>query len=158
MSRFVHPATVLKVGLSVVCCLCMTPSTFAGSIVGWGSNRYGQVTPPDGNDFVAIAAGDGHSLALKSDGSLVGWGRSCIEPPDGNDFVAIAAGGVAKRKMLLESHCLALKSNGSIVAWSAPGISGLFPPTGNDFVAIAAGGSYCLALKNDGSIVGWGDK
>jgi len=33
-------------------------------------------TPPAGNDFVAIAAGGAHSLALKSDGSVVGWGNN----------------------------------------------------------------------------------
>ena len=50
---------------------------------------------PAGNDFVAIAAGSVHSLALKSDGSLVGWGYNCYgqtNVPAGNDFVAISAG------------------------------------------------------------------
>ena len=48
-----------------------------------------------GNDFVAIAAGGTHSLALKSDGSIVGWGSNYYgqaSPPAGNNFVAIAAG------------------------------------------------------------------
>ena len=47
-----------------------------GEIYGWGWNDNGQVTVPDGNDFVAIAAGDYHSLALRSDGTLVGWGNN----------------------------------------------------------------------------------
>jgi len=48
------------------------------------------------NDFVAISAGDYYSLALKSDGSIVGWGSNGdgnkATPPEGNDFIAIAAG------------------------------------------------------------------
>ena len=36
-----------------------------GSIVGWGWNFWGQATPPDGNDFSAIAAGDDYSLAIR---------------------------------------------------------------------------------------------
>jgi len=80
--------------------------------VGWGSDLYGRTRSPDGNDFVAIAAGKMHSLALKSDGSIVGWGDKTwhrqARPPDGNDFVAIAAG---------KYHSLALRSNGSIVGW-----------------------------------------
>jgi len=43
----------------------MIQSTFAGSIIGWGSNDYGEATPPDGNDFVAIAAGYNNSLAIR---------------------------------------------------------------------------------------------
>ncbi|MBP7934824.1 MAG: PKD domain-containing protein [Phycisphaerae bacterium] len=82
-----------------------------GSIVGWGSNRNGQASPPAGNVFVAIAAGGWHSLALKADGSIVGWGYNGYgqaSPPAGNDFVAIAAGAY---------HSLALKADGSIVGW-----------------------------------------
>jgi hypothetical protein len=60
---------------------------------------------PDGNDFVAISAGYGHSLALKSDGSIVGWGYNSFgqaTPPNGNDFVAVVAG---------DRHGLAIKRN-----------------------------------------------
>ena len=75
----------------------------SGSLVGWGYNDHGQADSPDGNDFVAIAAGWIHSLALVSDGTIVGWGYNYYgqaDAPDGNDFVAIAAGKL---------HSLALK-------------------------------------------------
>lgn len=51
--------------------------------------------PPDGNDFVAISTGSSHSLALKEDGSIVGWGSDYYgqtTPPAGHGFTAIAAG------------------------------------------------------------------
>jgi len=51
--------------------------------------------PPAGSDFIAIAAGREHSLAVKSDGSVVGWGRNDYgqaTAPAGNNFIAIAAG------------------------------------------------------------------
>ncbi|NOX97874.1 MAG: hypothetical protein GXO98_07460, partial [Nitrospirae bacterium] len=66
---------------------------------------------PAGNDFTAIAAGDFHSLVLKADGSLVGWGWNNYgqtDVPAGNDFTAIAAGG---------DRSLALKADGSLVEW-----------------------------------------
>jgi len=51
--------------------------------------------------FVAISAGPCYSLALKEDGSIVGWGakhpihecNQVSDIPAGNDYVAIAAGG-----------------------------------------------------------------
>ncbi len=51
--------------------------------------------PPDGNDFVAISAGEYYSLALKKDGSIVSWSTDYLSqatPPDGNDFIAVATG------------------------------------------------------------------
>ncbi|MHC4069960.1 MAG: hypothetical protein ACYSR8_10380 [Planctomycetota bacterium] len=107
-------------------------------------NEYGQAEPPDGNDFIVIAAGSEsyHSLALKSDGSIVGWGQNPyhgqVDPPDGNDFIAIAAGS---------SHSLALKSDGSIVGWGRNNRGQAEPPEGNDFIAIAAGFKYSLAIR-----------
>ena len=94
--------------VSFFCILTVSPAAlFANSIVGWGWNDSGQATPPDGNNFIAIAAGGAHSLALKSDGSIVTWGGQ-TKVPDGNNFIAIAAG---------KGHSLALKSDGSIVGW-----------------------------------------
>jgi hypothetical protein len=46
-----------------------------------------------GSDYVDISAGCYHSLALKSDGSLVGWGHNNYGQidnlPIGNNFVEI---------------------------------------------------------------------
>ncbi|MDY0150656.1 MAG: FlgD immunoglobulin-like domain containing protein [Candidatus Cloacimonas sp.] len=117
---------------------------------------------PAGNDFIAIAGGGWHSVALKSDGSLVAWGWNDYgqcNVPTGNDYVAIAAGGY---------HSVALRSNGTLVVWGANDYGQCNVPQGNDFVAIAAGGdddgylpeqglSFSLALKSDGSVVAWGN-
>jgi len=120
----------------------------AGSVVGWG----GGVVP--GNDFVAVAVdgdiGGDHWLALRSDGSLVGWGWNRYgeaDVPAGNDFVAIAVG---------RHYCLALRSDGSLVAWGRNDYGEADVPPGSDFVAIAAGAHHCLALRSDGSLVAWG--
>ena len=61
--------------------------------------------PPEGTDFVAIAAGGHHSLALKEDGSIVGWGDNYYGqagPVTGSGFIAISAGA---------EHSLALKED-----------------------------------------------
>jgi len=137
--------------LLAVCLVCMVQPAFGGSIISWGVSQ-----AIDGNDYIAIAAGEFHSLALKKDASVVGWGNNGFGqagPPDGNNYKAIAAGAF---------HSLALKKDGSIVGWGANidwngnPCGQATPPAGDAFIAIAAGPWHSLALKRDGSIVGWG--
>ena len=103
-------------------------------------------------DFVAVAAGDWHSLALRRDGSVACWGRNhrSQAPPAGvdGDFVAIAAG---------ERHSLALRHDGTIAYWGWNGTNDTnqAPPAGG-FVAIAAGSIHSLALRRDGTVACWG--
>ncbi len=66
----------------------------AGSIISWGAIAFDSKVL-DATDFIAISAGSSHTLALKSDGSIVGWGLNWAGlalPPEGNNFIAIAAG------------------------------------------------------------------
>jgi uncharacterized repeat protein (TIGR01451 family) len=97
------------------------------------------------NDVVAIAAGLGHSLALKRDGTVVVWGDSRLGqlrvPAGLNDVVAIAAGGF---------HSLALKRDGTVVAWGGNAVGQLDVPAGlSNVTAIAAGLTHSLALVSD---------
>lgn len=51
--------------------------------------------PAELTDLKLMSASSSHTLALKADGSIVGWGWNeygQAAPPAGNDFVAIAAG------------------------------------------------------------------
>lgn len=122
-----------------------------GRLRAWGWNEDGQCDVPAGDNFVDIAAGLYHSVALRGDGSLVGWGRY-DGVPRGNDFVDIAAG---------EKHSVMLKKDGSLVARGHTEDSNQFGqlniPIGlNDVVAIEAGEFHTVALRKDGSVVAWG--
>jgi len=130
-------------------------ASFNGNdIVGWGDNAYGQATVPFGlTDFIAIAAGGLHNLALKSDGTVLAWGWNNYGqtnvPSDLTDVVAIAAG---------EVHSLALKSDGTVVAWGYNDHGETDIPSGlTNVVAIGAGQFHSLARKSDGTFVGWGN-
>ena len=86
--------------------------------------------------MVAIAAGADDSLALKADGTVVGWGVNAYGEttiPSGlSNVVAVAAG---------EYHSLALKADGTVVGWGFNGDGETAIPVGlNNVVAIAAGG------------------
>jgi hypothetical protein len=104
------------------------------------------------NPQAAIAGGGGHSLGLKSDGSIVAWGSNEVGqisvPSPNTDFAAVTAGG---------NHSLGLKSDGSILAWGHNDYDQTAVPSPNaDFVAVAAGWEHSLGLKSDGRIVAWG--
>ena len=129
-----------------------------GAIVAWGYNGYGQLNVPAPNaDFIAVAAGEMHSLGLKADGSVVAWGSDsphddhgqCNVPAPNTDFIAIAAGWY---------HSVGLKADGTIVTWGSNfhGETNL-PAPNTGFVDIAAGEFHNLGLKSDGSIVAWGN-
>jgi hypothetical protein len=112
--------------------------------------------PPAGNDFIKVVAGAYHSLALKSNGEVVGWGldengNTVVPIGETNNFIDIAA----------ERSSFAIRADGSILHW------GLFesqftPPAGNDFIKISAYAgllSYsgvAMALRSNGEIVVWG--
>ncbi|WP_138753957.1 S-layer homology domain-containing protein [Paenibacillus sinopodophylli] len=101
-----------------------------------------------------IAAGANHSLLLKPNGTVVGWGRNNsgqVSIPDHlTDVISIAAG---------IEHSLALKSDGTVVAWgNNEGGATTIPDdlAEGGVIAIAAGRSSSLALKSDGAVVAWG--
>jgi hypothetical protein len=92
----------------------------------------------------AIAAGYWHTVALKSDGTVVAWGNSANGQTDVSAGLrgvrAIAAGFL---------HTVALKRDGTVVAWGDNLYGQTDVPAGlRSIMAIAAGGSYSVALKS----------
>jgi alpha-tubulin suppressor-like RCC1 family protein len=185
-----------------------------GTVWAWGNNFFGQLgdgnsgIDPDsdtGDAYVsdtpvqvkgekgvgfltnvkAIAAGGGHSLALKNGGTVRAWGKNffgqlgngnetdrklpvTVTTPSGRplrDVSAIAAGA---------NHSLALKTNGRMRAWGFNGEGQLGTGNRNDrsvpatvrtssgsalsgVEAIAGGETHSLALKSSGTVQAWGN-
>jgi alpha-tubulin suppressor-like RCC1 family protein len=181
----------------------LTPGVLAQTQpYAWGWNSFGQVgnnSPAQqnlpaavsasgvlaGKTVVALSAGENHTLALCSDGSLASWGwnwygqlgignnAQSLVPvmvnasafPSPNSVTAIAAG---------QLHSLALCSNGALFAWghNVTGVLGngslagsLVPVgvnqsgvlSGKVVKAIAAGYNHCLVLCADGTLAAWGN-
>lgn len=132
-------------------------------------------TPVPPPCFVKMSNGDNHTLAIKADGSLWGWGLNDTyqlglgvtgnkNTPQrigtANNWVAVAASGF---------HSLALKSDGTLWAWgeNSGGQLGINSTaaatvptqvgTASNWSKIAAGGQISIAIKTDGTLWVWGN-
>ena len=140
-----------------------------GTVVAAGSNRFTQVRNPgnpdaylidevsnqcqvsDWTDIVAIAAGDFHTVGLRSDGTVVAVGYNDFHQCDVSawtDIVAIAAGS---------DFTVGLRSNGKVLAAGSNNFYGQCDVTGwTDVVAISAGTEFTVGLRSDGTVVAAG--
>jgi alpha-tubulin suppressor-like RCC1 family protein len=155
-----------------------------GSLWTWGADLLGWPVLGLGNarttstalrrigketDWIGISAGETHSLALKSDGTLWTWGES-VQPQSvgpkpisspvlaapGNDWKQATAGG---------THSLAVKKNGTLWAWGnnwagsvglGAGSKGSAVPMqigqSTNWVKVWAGILESVGLQSDGSL------
>ncbi len=137
-------------------------------VVAWGADYLGATFVPYGlSNVVAVAAGAGTSMALRSDGTIVSWGgdyfgQNYNTPPPLSNVVAIAAGGYIGFGDL-DSHSLALRADGTVVLWGKDWdgtncfcIPLSWVPDGlTNVVAVAAGCPHSVALRSDGTVAAW---
>lgn len=120
------------------------PQSEADTVVGWGAvNWFGLKVPEELTNIVATAGrGERHAIALRNDGTVVGWGSDGhpLPPPGLRDVIGISDYGFS----------LALKKDGTVVQW--PGTA---PTSLSNVVAVAAGFSHNLALRRDGTVMAW---
>jgi alpha-tubulin suppressor-like RCC1 family protein len=161
-----------------------------GTVMAWGQNDLGQLG--DGSiselsttpvlvkglsDVIAVSAGDGHSLALLSDGTVMAWGENSygqlgdgvrspfsdvpVTVPGLSGVVAVTAG---------DMDSFAVLASGGLMAWgdndygelgvgkccdsfdhpvSVKGISGV--------VRVASDAMHTVALLGSGTVMTWGD-
>jgi len=169
-----------------------------GQLYAWGTNANGRLgigivggvqlspiavaSPVSGETWAEISAGDAHSLAILSDGTLWAWGNNLngrlgfgtaggnfaaptevTAPVSGSEWTAISVG---------TSHTLALRDNGQLYAWGTNangrlgiGVAGnnfpsptavTSPVSGETWTEISAGDAHSLAILSDGTLWAWG--
>ncbi|MEO6750483.1 MAG: cadherin-like beta sandwich domain-containing protein, partial [Chthoniobacteraceae bacterium] len=173
-----------------------------GTVAAWGLNSSGQIGTNGGGQsnvpvivstlgvlstkrVVAIAAGEAHSLALCSDGTVAAWGANSNgqlgiggTSTTGVPTPVYAAGVLSGKKVVAiaggQRHSMALLSTGAVVTWgynlngqlgSGNNVVATVPVSvdatgvlsGKTVIAIAAGESHCLALCSAGLVAAWGE-
>lgn len=130
------------------------------ALVGWGNNAIRVSAMPVGTGFSRLATGEGHSLAVRPDGTVASWdGMGTYSPldvpPDLQNVVGVSAGLDYWIENIIYS--VAVKSDGTVAMWGVTQDGSLAPPAGlTDVFSVSAGRTHCLALKNDGTVVEWG--
>jgi len=175
-----------------------------GTVWAWGNNVTGQLgngTQVDRSapirisslsNIVAVAAGGyyaqgfGHSLALRSDGTVWAWGWNAygqlgngtttsrttpVQISGINNVIAISASG---------SHTVALRNDGTVWAWGCNGdgqlgdgtttdryapvqvqdlnnITAIAAATGDNLIPSMSSYGHTLALRSDGTVWAWGN-
>ncbi len=160
-----------------------------GTVWGWGSNRYGQLgdgTTIDrdhpvqesthATDWIQVAAGYTHTVAVKSNGTLWSWGEN-NSGQLGNNTSVDSHTPVQESSLSTywvkatagENFTVAKTSSGTLYAWGYNGWGQLgIDATGNrdeptpidggssGWSDIAAGWAHVVALKTNGQIWSWG--
>ncbi|MEV8632540.1 S8 family serine peptidase [Streptosporangium sp. NPDC051023] len=162
----------------------------AGEVWAWGDNAQGQlgigntttkkvpVRIPTLTGISAVSAGNGFSVALKSDGTVWAWGDNSqgqlgngttvdsttpVQVTGITNAVGVSAGA---------GHVLAVLSNGTVKAWGdnsqrqlgygtadsstatlVPSLTGVSTAVGS----VAAGTAHSVALLSGGTVKTWGD-
>lgn len=158
-----------------------------GTLWAWGYGGLGQLgnssyntnfNPPQqigtANDWQTIAAGDGHTIALKNDGTLWAWGNNFSgQLGNGTSFDRNTPTKIGSDSNWLSiatgmHFTIALKKDGTLWAWgkNAYGtlgdgttINNRIPKqigTDTNWKTIAAGNDHTIAIKKDGSLWIWG--
>ena len=103
----------------------------------------GFLIPPQASAIVSpkVAAGGGHTVGLKFDGTVVAVGDNSngqLKVGLWNNIVQVAAGG---------NHTVGLKPNGTVVAMGYNGWGQLNVDSWTDIVQVAADGDHTVGLK-----------
>ena len=120
-----------------------------GTVIAWGYSDGQQLAVPSGlTGVVAVRGGGTQGLAIKTDGSVIGWGSNYVAPSVGFICADAFPNGVAR------------KSDSSLVHWDLTTVNAtsLNSPTGLTGAALFSDGAGLAGVVNSsGQVTVWGD-
>ncbi|HEX2945657.1 MAG TPA: Ig-like domain-containing protein [Clostridia bacterium] len=114
-------------------------------------NYYGQCSVPEGlKDVRSVSAGFGFSLALKKDGTVIGWGDAKLPSAGIGNAAAISASTLG--------YCI-LKTDGTVEVYDRKGskLTNRGTAVLEDVIGVSAGQDAYLFIGKDGSVDGLKD-
>jgi len=160
-----------------------TPTAGSTRVIGWpddfvwNGSAWIDVRPPASlGNVIAVAVGGLHSLALRSDGTVIGWGDNTYgqagTPPSATNVTAIAAAWgrndnwqqttVPAHSGVMAiaagaDHSLAVQSNGVVIGWGRNSDGRATPPpTLGPCKGVGAGTDHSLVVRSNSTVTGWG--
>ena len=118
-----------------------------GTVLCWGSNRYGQADPPDG-EFVDVATTEDSTCGLRTDGTVVCWGSNRYGQAD-------APSGQFRDVVASPNHSCGLRTDGTVICWGYNHHGQADAPSGQ-FRDVAVGDDHSCGLRTDGTVICWG--
>jgi alpha-tubulin suppressor-like RCC1 family protein len=148
---------------------------FSGNLFTWGSNEFGSAgalpeTPERdlhepvrlprliASGIKSVSMGWSFSLALKYDGTLLGFGENRFgglgfDMPEFSAVPVPIMKGIAYADCGGTLHSYAVRFDGSLVSLRSPNT----PPLLTDCVSVSAGMVHSLAITSDGTLWAWGE-
>ncbi len=141
---------------------------------GNGTTRSSPVQIGALTNWSKVSAGRNHSMSIKTDGTLWGWGRSVegmVGVPVTNDAITyispVQVGALTSWAKVSAGgyHSAAIKTDGTIWSWGAnnSGQLGFNPPNtptptalSGSWADFSAGGGFVIAKKTTGALWSWG--
>lgn len=162
---------ILALSVLLICQFSLTAQP-AGAVVEWNekSSHLVAISGQVLTNATAVAVGGGHCLALKNDGTVVGWGWNFFGQATGvrsdpsKDGSDKASGLVTIDGQVLSNvtavaagrmQSVAVKNDGTIVIWGVDEVGRKIDPPRDltNAITVSAGWEHLLVLKKDGTVI-----
>ncbi len=154
------------IGVAVAAAATSAALGQSGSVTCFGAGatstgvfpQFGQSsTPTNLQPCTALAAGWMHTLALQSNGVVVGWGATTNNLGQvTNQSVPPGSLGICSGIGAGYYHSVAVRPNSTVVAWGDNRYGQSTVPSGLAATKVAAGGYHTIAVRTNGTVACWG--